>query len=602
MMSVSKFISPHLASATYKGVESLEAISKEVGIPVSKLVKLNANENVYGAPKKALEALQTADHSVYPDPTQSKLREALAKLHSTHGVKPQNVVAGAGSDDILDVILRTVCPSAVVTSTPTFGMYSFLANVAGIKIVNVPRLPDFKVDVDAVSSAIKENKATVCFLASPNNPTGTILPNSDIEKLLKEDCLICVDEAYADFCDFTALDLFQKHENLVICRTFSKWSGLAGLRLGYGIAYPEIISTMMAIKQPYNVNTAAEAAGLVALEHRESIMVTVNALRSEKDRMYDCIKQEISWLEPVPSDANFVLLKVTGGLSAHKVYEELRRAGIIIRYFGSQGGDLSSFIRISAGKPSDTDAVLSELKKIGSKYFKLSDKAKTAAAEAIIFDMDGVLADVTLSQHVAIIKTAALYGVTIGEEDIGRVKARGNANNDWQVTVDLINETNHSPPAQLDKVTEQWEAIYQGTDNQAGLWECEDLLVSKPMLKAVAKKIPVAVVTGRPRLDAERFLKQHGIEDCVKLMVCLGEAASKPDPAGVLLAMKKLNITKAVFVGDTVDDIRAAVGAGICPLGVPPPTADTEETRNLLKKEGSEQVLSIGLHELNCLL
>ena len=137
-------------------------------------------------------------------------------------------LADYSSDDILDIIMRLVSPKHVIISTPTFGMYKFLGTIAGIEIVDVPRRPDFSVDVDAVRAAIRKYKATICFLPSPNNPTGTVLPNADAELILQEDCLLVCDEAYADFCDVTALSLFSKYENLIVCRTFSKWAGLAG--------------------------------------------------------------------------------------------------------------------------------------------------------------------------------------------------------------------------------------------------------------------------------------------------------------------------------------------------------------------------------------
>lgn len=205
----------------------------------------------------------------------------------------QNVVAGAGSDDILDVVLRVVSPESIVICTPTFGMYSFLGKASGINVIEVPRLPDFNVDVPAVVAAIRQHKATLCFLPSPNNPTGTVLPNADAETILKEDCLLVVDEAYADFCDTTAMPLLATHQNLMVCRTFSKWAGLAGLRLGYGVGHVDLVTPMMAIKQPYNVNTASEAAGLAALRHRDEIMVSVRALRAEKDRMFKRLTEEV---------------------------------------------------------------------------------------------------------------------------------------------------------------------------------------------------------------------------------------------------------------------------------------------------------------------
>lgn len=361
-MDVLDFVRGDLkTSAKYVGVESLENIAREVGLPVEKLVKLNANENVYGAPRVVLDAIQTAEHHIYPDPAQTKLRAALAEFH---GVTPEHVVAGSGSDDLLDVLIRVVGPKKIVISTPTFGMYSFLGKLFGAEVIDVPRKANFEVDVAAVKEAVRKHEATIVFLPSPNNPTGTLLSNSDVESILQERCILAVDEAYADFCDTTSLPLLAAHSNLVVMRTFSKWAGLAGLRLGYAVAHPSLVNFLLSAKQPYNVNSAAEIAGLAALTHRKDIEPTIQALRQEKDRLYEELKQ-FSWLRPVPSEANFVLVEVKGP-SASDVYQALRKQGIIVRFFGSQGGQLHSYIRISSGKPADIDAVLQALRDIGA--------------------------------------------------------------------------------------------------------------------------------------------------------------------------------------------------------------------------------------------
>eukprot|EP00048_Salpingoeca_helianthica_P016283 m.231466 g.231466 ORF g.231466 m.231466 type:complete len:364 (+) comp18370_c0_seq1:22-1113(+) len=358
-MDVREFLRPDLRDLVYHGVESLDSIAAEIGMDVSQLVKLNANENVYGPHPKVQESLKQAELHFYPDPAQTKLRAALA---AQHGVASENIVAGAGSDDILDVLVRVTGPKKIIISTPTFGMYSFLGKLSSAAIVDVPRTPSFDVDVPALCAAVREHKAELVFLPSPNNPTGNVLSLAEIATILEERCILALDEAYIDFGGETAVPLLAKHPNLMVLRTFSKWAGLAGLRLGYGIGHAALVACMLAAKQPYNVNCAAELAGLGALEHRAEIQVTVDALRREKDRLFTEL-QTVSWLRPLPSHANFVLCEVVGR-DAKAVYGALRRRGIIIRYFGSQGGNLQNYIRISSGKPEQIDAVIRALSEI----------------------------------------------------------------------------------------------------------------------------------------------------------------------------------------------------------------------------------------------
>eukprot|EP00054_Salpingoeca_dolichothecata_P024329 m.165543 g.165543 ORF g.165543 m.165543 type:complete len:607 (-) comp24977_c0_seq13:158-1978(-) len=597
--SILRFVREDVRGAKYHGVETLQAIAQETGVPVDQLVKLNANENSYGCPKEVLDSIQEAAHHIYPDPGQVALRSALAKLHN---VKSDQIVAGAGSDDILDILMRLIGPDAIVISTPTFGMYSFLGKLAGTKVVNVDRKEDFQIDVQKVAQAIKKHKAKIAFLPSPNNPTGTPLTIEQMKILLKEDCILVVDEAYAEFCDVSAFSILAEHDNLVVTRTFSKWAGLAGLRLGYAVAHEDLVAVMLTIKQPYNVNTAAEAAGLAAIKHREAIMKTVSALVSERDRLFGALEQ-LPWLRPIPSQANFVLCEVLGR-EATAVYQALRKRGIIIRYFGAQGGNLHNYIRISSGRPEDITRVISALQEVQEEVPQMPfpDTILSALPECVLFDMDGVLADVTHSQHKAIILTAKSYGLDITEDDITRIKALGNANNDWQITRALVIEAKLGNPT-LEEVTERFENIYQGTDENPGLWEVETLLVDRSLMSRIAKHFTVGVVTGRPRADAERFLDQHSIREYVQQMVCMGEAPAKPDPAPVKLALERLKVQTAVFIGDTPDDMRAGCAAGVPSLGVVAPSVeDKEKDAENLRACGATTVLRCGLPELQMMI
>ncbi len=340
----------------YVPVKPLDVLAREIGVPIGQLVKLDANENLYGVIPEVLDAIASAPLHIYPDPGQEALREAIAEYA---GVTPGQVVAGAGADDLIDVIIRLVGPEAVVTATPTFGMYGFLAKIGRSRVVESPRNALFEPDLDGLARAVREG-ASIVFLASPNNPTGNLLSHGEIERLCAMDALVVIDEAYVEFSGQSAAPMLQDHANLVILRTFSKWAGLAGLRVGYSLSHAELARHMMAIKQPYNVNVAADAAARTALEHRARIFETVSCLVAERDRMAKLVG-DLGWLRPLPSQANFVLFEVKDR-GAAAVAAALRRRGVLVRYYDRP--DLQNYIRISAGRPEDTDRLLEALRAV----------------------------------------------------------------------------------------------------------------------------------------------------------------------------------------------------------------------------------------------
>jgi histidinol-phosphate aminotransferase len=252
----------------YAPIEPIEKIAKAYGLDPKKIAKLDGNENLYGMIPEVKEALlkSFSTFNIYPDPYMTSLRESLAKYHK---ISSDNIVCGSGSDEVLDLLVRLFAPKVILSCPPTFGMYKFLADVNATKLVEVVRgpSPSFAVNINELINAIRSTDGSkILFLASPNNPTGGVISNEDVERLCKENCIIVLDEAYVDFVSKQnfkgGLDLFSsgKYPNLVLLRTFSKWAGLAGLRIGYGIMHTEIASRMMQMKQPYNVNVAAAVA------------------------------------------------------------------------------------------------------------------------------------------------------------------------------------------------------------------------------------------------------------------------------------------------------------------------------------------------------
>jgi histidinol-phosphate aminotransferase len=353
-------VQPHLREMpAYEPVEPIDVVAARLGIPEKQIAKLDGNENPYGPSPRVAEALGSYGYyHIYPDPAQGKVRQAVARYV---GAEPEQIFFGVGSDEILSILAQIILAPGdrLVTAPPTFGMYEFLGHVRDAGVVNVPRREDFSLDTPELQRALAGAK--MVFLASPNNPTGNPLPGEELESLLKQDALVVVDEAYAEFSGESAVDLIARHDNLVVIRTFSKWAGLAGLRIGFAVMSPSLIDLIWRIKVPYNLSVAAEQAVLVSLEDRETLMRNVQLILGERERMFERLRA-ISWLRPYPSAANFILCDVSG-IEARTVRDELRRQGILIRYFDSPM--LRNCIRVSVGKPEHTDRLIEALDQIG---------------------------------------------------------------------------------------------------------------------------------------------------------------------------------------------------------------------------------------------
>ena len=349
-------VRPHLVDIkTYDPIDPPDVLAKRAGVPEEKIVKLNGNENPYGGSPKVAEALANAPIHVYPDPLQRNVRAALA-AHT--GFDQSNIIAGAGSDELIDLLLRLfISPGdTVLDCDPTFGMYGFCARVAGADIKLVPRDDAFEIDVPAVKEAIDEH-TKIMFVSSPNNPTGNLISEADVRELLETGPVVVVDEAYHEFARETLAGLVAEYENLVVLRTLSKWAGLAGLRIGYGFMGARLVDHVIDIKPPYNVSVAAEAALLASLADSDVLLAQVDRLIDDQKRLF-AEMEKLPGLKPWPSRANFILCQVEDG-RAGKVYEGLARRGIFVRKFGHER--LRDCFRVSIGTPEQNDAFLTAL-------------------------------------------------------------------------------------------------------------------------------------------------------------------------------------------------------------------------------------------------
>lgn len=359
--NIESLIRPHLLSGEeYVPIEPVEVLAKRVGKRVEDIIKLDANENPYGCSPKVRDALKNHPYyHIYPDPEQREFRKAVSRYV---GVADDHIVGGSGSDDLIELIIRLFIGPGdkIINCVPTFGMYSFLTGLYNGKVTDVSRNQSFDIEMGQVRAAI-DGQTKIVFIASPNNPTGNLTPIKDVKDLLRANVIVVVDEAYAEFSGASMAHMVPDYDNLIVLRTFSKWAGLAGVRVGYGVFPKKIVPFIMKTKQPYNINSAAEVAALASLNDLAYLQNTVAKLVLERERMFSKLAG-LSFLQPYPSKANFILCRVTKG-KARVIQDRLKQKGIFVRYFDTPL--LRSYLRLTVGKPQHTDSLISELETIG---------------------------------------------------------------------------------------------------------------------------------------------------------------------------------------------------------------------------------------------
>ena len=358
---IERLVRSHLAGFTgYSASISPDTLAGKVEVTPENIIKLNANENPYGCSPRVQRALaDTSQFSIYPDNGQQELRKLLSQYAQAPAEK---IVAGHGSNTLIDLLVRLFVEPGdeVINSVPTFDIYRFSTEICGGTVVNVPRDGDYNIDVKGIIKAVTP-RTRIIFLASPNNPTGNVISKDDVVSVLETGVPLLLDEAYYEFYGETLISLMDRYNNLMVLRSFSKWAGLAGLRVGYGIFPPRITDYLMAIKIPHNVSVIAEVAVRESLADITYLRERIDDIIAERERLYRELSS-IIWLKAFPSRANFIFCEVLQG-TARELFLKLEKRGILVRYFDTPLLDNS--IRISIGRPSDTDALLLALREIG---------------------------------------------------------------------------------------------------------------------------------------------------------------------------------------------------------------------------------------------
>jgi histidinol-phosphate aminotransferase len=337
----------------YEAGKPIEELTRELGI--TDAVKLASNENLLGPSPRAVEAMRATLREVYfyPDSAAYRLRDRLA---AEHGVPMAEVIHGNGSNELIDLLVRTFSTPAdhLVFAQDSFVAYRLSALAHGVAFTEVP-LQDWRHDLEAMAAAVTPRTRLV-IVANPNNPTSTHVGRAEVARFLRAvppEVIVVMDEAYIHYADAPdypdSLELRGERERLVVLRTFSKVYGLAGLRVGYGIAPAELIDYLGRVRMPFNVTSLGQAAALAALDDREHVERSVHMNQKERAR----VSRALAGLGfyPPPSQANFVFLDL--GRPGRPVYEELLRLGVIVRPFGD-----SNYLRVTLGKPEQNDRFL----------------------------------------------------------------------------------------------------------------------------------------------------------------------------------------------------------------------------------------------------
>jgi histidinol-phosphate aminotransferase len=352
------------AVKSYEPGKPIKEVERELGL--RSIIKLASNENPLGPSGKALRAMRRAirEAHLYPE---SKCPQLVKRLCQELSVQENQIIVGNGSDEILEMLGRGFLSPGdqVISSDKTFLVYPIVAQACGAEYIRVPMKDGYRYDLQGMLNAVTE-RTRLIFIANPNNPTGTYVSSSEVQEFISrvpEHVIVCFDEAYLDFVEATDFPWILSYvkagrKNVILTRTFSKAYGLAGLRIGYGVAHPELIEYLHKIREPFNVNSIAQAAATAALDDRFFLWRTKRLVIAGRRYLYRCFKKlGLKYLE---SQANFILVHLAG-CDGEQVFQALLKQGMIIRPMKAYG--LNEWIRVTIGRRSQNAQFYRALKK-----------------------------------------------------------------------------------------------------------------------------------------------------------------------------------------------------------------------------------------------
>ncbi len=531
-------------------------------------LRLDVNEHPGGAPDFVVAAihaaLTSATVATYP-----MYADWHAKAAAWFGVGVDELTCTAGGDEAIKAICEAhlLAGKSLVTVDPGYDMFKIWAHLYGNPLEGVALLPGFEFDRDAWLAAINGENVGLIALVTPNNPTGTVCEREIIEETLRRvTCPVVIDETYAEFVGHSVADLLSQHPHLFIIRSFSKVHGLAGLRAGAVLSQAQNIESLRRVLNPFNVNRAAIAAALAVMAHPEATpahVAEVTAARTEFVAALTAMD-----VEPGPANANFVLAHF--GERAQEVTAHLAHEAILIRNRTGSHPRLHGWCRIAIGNRPQMARTAGAIRKA------LLDPPPLTT---LVFDMDGPLVDTSRSYRVAIVETARNLLIAQGASEamlaqvtldhVEQLKRQGGLNTDWDCTAALIAAVGGQ--VETNAIYETFQRIYWGEIGE-GLIAGEPFLLDTTQRAELTARYGTAIVTGRPRGEALHTLKLNGALATWPVLVAMDDAAAKPAPDGIFLALEHLQATVdgAAYLGDSVDDMQAARAAGVYAIGILP--------------------------------
>ncbi len=544
-----------------KAIQNMEAYSAPLEGRRNK-IRLDFNENTTGFPD-AYEGLPAELINAYPE-----YDAFLEKLAKHFGVKPENLMLTNGSAEALFLIPFTFIEpdeDVAVVSTPTFPIIPHSLRLVQAKLREVTANPDLTYNVDGLEQALAEG-AKLCIIATPDNPTGAVL---DADVILRwcdrfPDTLFVIDEAYYEFDGRTVLPEVTKRHNLLVTRSFSKAWSLASLRLGVIIGPEELMKYIGRAKSPYSVNAVAVKLASNLLDRHDEVQAQAQAIMARKQRMIEEVRKR--GYDVVEGAGNFFLLKA--GFDSKTLSQFCYERGVLLR---DRSGlpHMWGTIRVNAGTDDEIE-----------RFLECLDEFRQS--RALIFDLDDTLVDTSQSYDATILQLLKDHtGKDVPRKELKALRAEGGFNDDWDATRELLRR--HGIEMTREQVEAEGKRIYLGI-----ALDTEDWLMPAALFEKLKHRYRLMVVTGRPR-DEYGPVWQSRLDPLVECCVCQDDydgLPRKPAPDVLKRTMRETGITGGIYVGNSVDDMRAAKGAGLKAIGV----TSTHEAQ-LLSEAGADTII-----------